>query len=65
MQKLLSKTGALLYRGTGLTEQELKTYADKIGKEYNYNDPNTHVTLTGFTSTSMDKSQAQNFAWSN
>jgi len=65
MQKLLEQTGTLLYRGTGLTEQELKTYEAKIGKEFDYDDPNTHVTLTGFTSTSMDKSQAQNFAWSN
>ena len=51
--------GAELYRGTGLTKEELKTYKDKIGNKY---DP---VVLTGFISTSLDRSQAENFAWSN
>ena len=32
MKKLLEKTGCLLFRGTGLTEEELKTYSDKIGE---------------------------------
>jgi hypothetical protein len=32
MKKLLSETGCLLFRGTGLTEEELKIYSDKIGE---------------------------------
>ena len=32
MKKLLEDEGCLLFRGTGLTEEELKTYSDKIGE---------------------------------
>ena len=59
MKKLLEETGTMLYRGTGLNKKELKDYRDKVGKKYEY------TTLTGFISTSMNRSVAQKFAWAN
>ena len=54
----IQKEGVLLYRGTGLTQQELQTYTDKIGTY-------DKVALTGFISTSMKRDAAEPFAWSN
>ena len=71
MMELLEETGTLLYRGTGLTEEELKSYSDKIGKtEEDSLDPDgdglpVYMPLTGFTSTSMNRGAAEGFAWSN
>ena len=36
MKKLLSETGTKLYRGTGLTKKELKSYKDLVGKIEKY-----------------------------
>ena len=47
-----------LYRGTGLTKDELLTYTNKIGTE-------NKVALTGFISTSMKKDAAESFVWFN
>ena len=71
MKKLLSQTGTILYRGTGLTKKELQDYRDKVGNiqkdEECYGGPfkSGHTTLTGFISTSMKRSSAQKFAWAN
>ena len=65
MKKLLEETGTKLYRGTGLTKEELQKYKDLIGKcKHNY-DTDNMMTMTGFISTSMIRSDAQKFAWSN
>ena len=47
-----------LYRGTGLTKDELQTYTNKIGT-------NDKVALTGFISTSMKKDAAESSVWFN
>ena len=47
-----------VYRGTGLTKEELQTYTNKIGTS-------NKVVLTGFISTSMDRSAAESFVWFN
>ena len=50
--------GVTLYRGTGLTKDELQTYTNKIGTS-------DKVALTGFISTSMKKDAAESFVWFN
>ncbi len=73
MKKLLEETGTTLYRGTGLTKKEVQQYRDRVGAkvERSYYSGNitskedTYMTMTGFISTSMNKSDAQKFAWSN
>ena len=61
LKELLSKKGTKLYRGTGLTNKELQKYKEKIGKtEFS----EKYMALTGFISTSMDRAQAETFAWS-
>jgi len=72
MKELLEWTGTRLYRGTGLTIKDLSAYKAKIGKkvkkyegkEYEREIPD-YAVLTGFISTSMDRAQAESFAWSN
>ena len=66
MKKLLAYEGTTLYRGTCLTKKELKQYRKKIGKKkyWLFGEPSL-VTLTGFTSTTMIRSIAQKFTWSN
>ena len=72
MKKLLEETGTTLYRGTGLTKKELQQYRDKVGAKIERgcfgeftSDEDTYMTMTGFISTSMNRSDAQKFAWSN
>ena len=68
MKKLLEVTGTKLYRGTGLTKKELKNYRKKIAKKkyWLFGEKVINlVTLTGFTSTTMIRSIAQKFTWSN
>ena len=63
MKHLLEKKGAKLYRGTGLTRKDLQAYLQRIGKiEDGHPD---WAVLTGFISTSMNRDQAETFAWSN
>ena len=45
-----------LYRGAGMTSDEIKQYKDSIGKS---------ITLYGYSSTSIDESLALSFAWEN
>ena len=78
LKELLEKKGTKLYRGTGLTKEELKTYADLIGKtEMRRKDDGIFdsdeeeqllpsvMCLTGFISTSLSRELAESFAWSN
>ena len=71
-KKLLEETGTTLYRGTGLTQQELHTYQALVGKVVRDYDGKLkgkltagYMALTGFTSTSMKRPAAESFAWSN
>ena len=64
LKELLEVKGTKLYRGTALTKQELQKYKDLIGKKDEYGYPEL-MALTGFISTSMDRTQAETFAWSN
>ena len=59
---MLEKKGTKLYRGTGLTKEELNKYAALIGKRKG---KEGMVCLTGFISTSMNRGLAESFAWSN
>ena len=45
-----------LYRGAGMTDQEIKEYQDAVGK---------WIRLFGYTSTSLSKNEAEGFAWEN
>ena len=71
MKKLLEETGTKLYRGTGLTKNELKEYKDKVGSKIEkfsdgyFKTGDGYMTMTGFISTSMNRSDSQKFAWSN
>ena len=68
MKKLLEETGTILYRGTGLTKKELQDYKDKVGKIQKTGDGHFYSgykTLTGFISTSLNRSSAEKFAWAN
>ena len=68
LKELLEKKGTRLYRGTGLTKEELQKYRDLIGKtEKNIwgDEVPALMALTGFISTSLDRAQAETFAWSN
>ena len=70
-KKLLEETGSTLYRGTGLTQQELHTYQALVGKAVRDDSrfkgllTAGYMALTGFTSTSMKRPAAESFAWSN
>ena len=71
MKKLLEETGTILYRGTGLTKKELQDYKDKVGAKIEkmlwgvFKSGEGYTTLTGFISTSLNRSVAQKFAWAN
>jgi len=66
MRKLLEVTGTTLYRGTGLTKKEIKKYKSLEGKKLCWCcGPPALMTLTGYTSTTMIRSIAQKFTWSN
>ena len=65
LRELLEKKGTKLYRGTGLTKKELQSYEDLIGKTKEKDGKESLMALTGFILTSMDRAQAENFAWSN
>ena len=59
MKDLLEKKGTKLYRGTGLTQEELMTYKALIGKKSKDKHDKSHLMcLTGFISTSMNRSAA-------
>lgn len=60
LKELLEKKGARLYRGTGLTKEELLKYAALVGIK-NRDDL---MALTGFISTTMKRPIAESFAWS-
>ena len=72
LQELLKNKGTKLYRGTGLTNNEVQKYRDFITKkELRWNRKTRKneelpalMALTGFISTSMDRAQAETFAWS-
>lgn len=65
LMELLERKGTKLYRGTGLTDNELQSYKDLIGKTRNKDGDAALMALTGFISTSMDRAKAETFAWSN
>lgn len=67
LRELLEEKGAKLYRGTGLTKQQLQKYRDLKGKKeikYGMKRP-VYMSLTGFISTSFDRAKAEGFAFSN
>jgi hypothetical protein len=53
LKKLLEETGTKLYRGTGLTKNELQQYKDLVGKCRGKRDTANMMTMTGFISTSI------------
>ena len=58
MKNLLEETGTTLYRGTGLTQQELQTYKALIGEAERDEDgwlKSGYMALTGFISTSIKR----------
>ena len=53
-----------LYRGAGMTLQEIKEFKDLVIDEDKYFGP-IQIQLFGYTSCSLQKNQALSFAWEN
>ena len=61
MKVLLEWTGTKLYRCTGLTNKELQTYKDLVGKikkDKTGSFTSGYMTMTGFISTSLNRFEA-------